>query len=67
MLTPDEIIDDFRTYLSPKILKIGENCVRTQMMLGRGLNLQAGYIFKSLVSIDARYTSLRPDDFSFLK
>ena len=56
---PNNLTTNFRTY-SPA------DYVRTQMMLGRGLNLQAGYIFKSLVSIDARFTSLRPDELSFL-
>ena len=40
--------------------------IRSQMILGSGFNIQAGYIFKNLFSIDARYTTLMPDDFSFL-
>ena len=56
---PNNLTTNFRTY-SPA------DYVRTQMMLGSGLNLQAGYIFKSLFSIDGRFTSLRPDELSFL-
>ena len=56
---PNNLTTNFRTY-SPA------DYVRTQMMLGSGLNLQAGYIFKSLFSIDGRFTSLKPDELSFL-
>ena len=56
---PNNLTTNFRTY-SPA------DYVRTQMMLGTGLNVQAGYIFKSLFSIDGRFTSLRPDELSFL-
>ena len=56
---PNNLTTNFRTY-SPA------DYVRTQMMLGSGLNVQAGYIFKSLFSIDGRFTSLRPDELSFL-
>lgn len=56
---PNNLTTNFRNY-SPA------DYVRTQMMLGTGLNLQAGYIFKSLFSIDGRFTSLRPDELSFL-
>jgi hypothetical protein len=43
-----------------------ENFVRGRMMLGEGYNIQAGYIFKSLYSVDARYTHLKADTHSFL-
>jgi hypothetical protein len=43
-----------------------ENYVRGKMMLGRGYNLQMGYLFKSRFSIDARYTHLDADKHSFL-
>ena len=36
------------------------------MMLGRGYNIQGGYIFKNRFSIDARYTQLDADVNSFL-
>ena len=56
---PDNLTTNFRTF-SPA------DYVRTQMMLGSGINLQAGYIFRSLFSIDGRFTLLIPDDLSFL-
>ena len=36
------------------------------MMLGEGYNFQAGYLFKNGFSIDARYTYLKADEYSFL-
>lgn len=43
-----------------------ENYVRGRMMMGEGYNIQAGYIFKNLYSVDARYTHLNADTHSFL-
>ncbi len=43
-----------------------ENYVKNRMMLGQGFNMQAGYLLKSLWSIDARYTHLIPQKYSFL-
>jgi hypothetical protein len=43
-----------------------ENYVKGRMMLGSAYNIQAGYIFKNLYSIDARYTHLKADEYSFL-
>ncbi|MBE0640830.1 MAG: porin, partial [Bacteroidales bacterium] len=43
-----------------------ENYVKNRMMLGKGYNIQAGYVFKKLVSIDARYCHLDADQYSFL-
>ncbi len=43
-----------------------ENYIKGRMMLGSGLNIQTGYLFKSLFSLDARFTNLRPDEFSFM-
>jgi len=43
-----------------------ENYIKNRMMLGKGYNLQVGYIFKNLISIDARYTHLDADEYSFL-
>ncbi|MFZ6051827.1 porin [Halocola ammonii] len=43
-----------------------ENYVKNRMMIGRGYNIQAGYIFKNLFSIDARYCHLDSDEFSFM-
>ena len=56
---PESIITNFRGY-SPK------DYVRTQLMLGSGLNVQAGYLFKNLISIDGRFTLLNPDELSFM-
>ena len=43
-----------------------ENYVKGRMMLGSGLNLQFGYLFKNLFSIDGRYTRLIADTNSFM-
>ena len=43
-----------------------EQYIRKQLILGSGINVQAGYIFKNLISIDGRVTILNPDDYSFL-
>ena len=40
--------------------------VKRQLILGSGINIQAGYLFKSLFSIDGRFTKLSPDEFSFM-
>jgi len=42
------------------------NYVKGRMMLGNGYNIQAGYVFRSMWSIDARYTKLVADKNSFL-
>ncbi|MGS2739536.1 porin [Sinomicrobium sp. M5D2P17] len=42
------------------------NYVKNRMMMGEGYNIQAGYIFTNLISIDARYTHLRADKYSFM-
>ena len=56
---PESIITNFRN-MDPR------DYVKSQMMLGSGYNVQAGYIFKNLISIDARYTSLNADEYSFI-
>lgn len=43
-----------------------ENYVKGRMMLGKGYNIQMGYVFKNLISIDARYAHLDADRHSFL-
>tara|TARA_R110002050_G_scaffold49886_6_gene115665 strand:- start:8802 stop:10118 length:1317 start_codon:yes stop_codon:yes gene_type:complete len=43
-----------------------ENYVKGRMMLGRGYNIQMGYLFKNRFSVDARYTHLSADEHSFL-
>ncbi|NLR89969.1 porin [Flammeovirga agarivorans] len=40
--------------------------VAGRMMVGRGYNIQGGYLFKSGYSIDGRFTYLDPDNNSFL-
>ena len=43
-----------------------ENFVKGRIMLGEAYNFQMGYIFKSGISIDGRYTYLNADKNSFL-
>jgi len=43
-----------------------ENYVKGRMMLGQGYNLQMGYIFRNLMSVDARFTYIEADRHSFL-
>ena len=43
-----------------------ENYVRGRMMLGEGYNIQMGYLFKSGISVDLRYTHLDADEHSFM-
>ena len=56
---PEDLTTNFRGYSA-------EEYARTQLMMGSGLNLQAGYLFKNLFSIDGRFTSLNPDEYSFM-
>lgn len=42
------------------------NYVKEKMILGKGYNIQAGYVFKNRISVDARYTHLAADTHSFL-
>lgn len=42
------------------------NYVKERMILGKAWNLQAGYIFKNRISVDARYTFIDADEHSFL-
>ena len=43
-----------------------ENYVRNRMMLGSGFNIQMGYLLKSLYSLDARFSNLQSDKYSFM-
>ena len=43
-----------------------ESYVNGKMMLGEAYNIQMGYLFKSGITIDSRYTHLKADDNSFL-
>ena len=56
---PEDLTTNFRGYSA-------EEYARTQLMMGSGINLQAGYLFKNLFSIDGRFTSLNPDEYSFM-
>lgn len=40
--------------------------IRNRMMLGWGVNVQAGYMFRSLWSVDARYTHVEADKYSYM-
>ena len=40
--------------------------VKSRMMLGEGFNLQSGYVFKNLFSIDGRIAHMKPQTNSFL-
>ena len=35
-------------------------------MLGNGYNIQGGYVFKNLFSIDGRFSYLQPETYSYL-
>ena len=43
-----------------------ENYIKGRIMLGYGYNLQLGYLFKNLYSIDGRFTYIDADQHSFL-
>ena len=43
-----------------------ESYVNGRMMLGEAYNIQMGYLFKSGITIDSRYTHLKADEHSFL-
>jgi hypothetical protein len=43
-----------------------ENYVKSRMILGNAYNIQFGYLFKNLISVDARYTHLNANQYSFL-
>ncbi|MEM6926608.1 MAG: porin [Myxococcota bacterium] len=65
---PDTITQRVRNdgSVSETFIPSVEGLVRGRMMLGRGYNIQAGYVLPSNTSIDARYTRLVPDEDSFL-
>lgn len=43
-----------------------DHFIKDRIILGRGFNVQAGYLLKSLWSFDGRYTYLKADKYSFL-
>lgn len=65
-----EYINRFRQRISPTSSEFSdvsiEEYVRSQMILGEALNLQMGYLFVNGLSIDARYTHIIADEFSYL-
>jgi hypothetical protein len=42
------------------------NYVKGRMILGEGINIQAGYLFLNGFELNARFTQVKPDDNSFL-
>jgi len=40
--------------------------VKGRLILGTGINIQAGYLFQNGFSLDGRYSKLTPDTYSFL-
>ncbi len=69
---PDDIVYRVRndgsianTFLVDGVQDV-ENYVKGRMMLGHGFHLQAGYLFKSGLSVAGRYTHLIPLEHSFL-
>ncbi len=44
----------------------GEKYINGRMMVGKGYNIQGGYVFKNNISIDGRFAHLEPEANSFL-
>ena len=42
------------------------NYILNRMMIGSAVNVQAGYFFRKYWSVDARYTHLMPDKYSYM-
>ena len=64
---PTQIISSFNSYNEiDRVTVSPEEYVKRQLILGSGFNIQAGYLFKSLFSIDGRFTRINPDEFSFM-
>lgn len=64
---PTQIISSFGAYKENDFSSVNpDEYVKRQLILGSGFNIQAGYLFKSLLSIDGRFTRLSPDNFSFM-
>jgi len=70
---PDDILYRVRndgstatTFIDIDGLQNVSNYIKERMILGKGYNIQAGYVFKNLISVDARYTHLDADKHSFL-
>lgn len=56
-VTPDFAIDGEQNV---------ENYVKNRMMVGSAFNVQAGYLYKKVWSVDARYEHIKADRYSFL-
>ena len=64
---PTQITSSFGAWYENDFTSVSSNeYVKRQLILGRGINIQAGYLFKSLFSVDGRFTKLSPDEFSFM-
>ena len=64
---PSQITSSFGAFNETDFISVSsDEYVKRQLILGSGINIQAGYLFKSLFSIDGRFTKLSPDDFSFM-
>jgi len=64
---PTQITSSFGAWDENDFTSVSSNeYVKRQLILGSGINIQAGYLFKSLFSIDGRFTKLSPDEFSFM-
>lgn len=65
-LRSDAYGPDFSVFTSNFRGGTEEDYVRSQMMLGKAFNIQTGYIFKNLWSVDGRYTYIDAEEHSFL-
>ena len=64
---PTQITSSFGAFNENDFAAVNpDEYVKRQLILGNGINIQAGYLFKSLFSIDGRFTRLNPDEFSFM-
>jgi hypothetical protein len=64
---PTQITSSFGAFDENDFITVSsDEYVKRQLILGSGFNIQAGYLFKSLFSIDGRFTKLSPDEFSFM-
>ena len=64
---PTQITSSFGAFNENDFAAVNpDEYVKRQLILGNGMNIQAGYLFKSLFSIDGRFTRLNPDEFSFM-
>lgn len=43
-----------------------ENYIKNRMILGSAFNIQGGYLFRNFWTVNARYTHIIPDEYSYL-